>query len=94
MSREYSTLSTKRQIISRLPCSCFFVTVLFKLAIQPLRDGTDLRENVQTALGNFRVMYYVLYVISFPVEKAKKKFLVYKTIEFFLKLAQLCVSSE
>lgn len=26
----------------------------FKLAIQPLRDGTDLRENVQTALGNFR----------------------------------------
>ena len=87
MSREYSTLSTKRQIISRLPCSCFFVTVLFKLAIQPLRDGTDLRENVQTALGNFRVMYYVF-------EKAKKKFLVYKTIEFFLKLAQLCVSAE
>lgn len=26
----------------------------FKLAIQPLREGTDLRENVQTALGNFR----------------------------------------
>ncbi|XP_015761083.1 PREDICTED: inactive phospholipase C-like protein 1 [Acropora digitifera] len=27
----------------------------FKVAIQPLRDGTDLRENVQTSLGNFRV---------------------------------------
>lgn len=26
----------------------------FKVAIQPLRDGTDLRENVQTSLGNFR----------------------------------------
>ncbi|XP_068700255.1 inactive phospholipase C-like protein 1 isoform X2 [Montipora foliosa] len=26
----------------------------FKVAIQPLRDGTDLRENVQASLGNFR----------------------------------------
>ena len=91
MSREYSTLSTKRQIISRLPCSCFFVTVLFKLAIQPLRDGTDLRENVQTALGNFRVMYYVIYVIWFPVEKAKKTFWFTKLLSFFKTCSTLCV---
>lgn len=26
----------------------------FKMAIQPLRDGTDLRENVQASLANFK----------------------------------------
>ena len=69
----------------------FFVTVLFKLAIQPLRDGTDLRENVQTALGNFRVMCYVIYVISFPVEKAKKTFWFTKLLSFFETCSTLCV---
>ncbi|WAR03454.1 PLCL2-like protein, partial [Mya arenaria] len=28
----------------------------FKIAIQPLRDGTDLRDNVQTALADFKEM--------------------------------------
>jgi len=27
---------------------------LFQTAIQPLRDGTDLRDNVQTALADFK----------------------------------------
>ena len=87
-------MSSKRQIISRLPCSCFIVNVLFKLAIQPLRDGTDLRENVQTALGNFRVMYYVIYVISFPVEKAKKTFWFTKLLSFFKTCSTLCLQSK
>jgi hypothetical protein len=27
---------------------------MFQVAIQPLRDGTDLRDNVQTALADFK----------------------------------------
>ena len=40
-------------------------------------------------------MYYVIYVISFPVEKAKKTFWFYKTIEFFWNLLNfVCLQSK
>ena len=43
-----------REYTSMKSVSIRTVDETFKMAIQPLRDGTDLRDNVQVALSTFK----------------------------------------